>query len=529
MKRSLSLVIRALSLALIVCLVFSCRKQNVKQVNIDNQFAVSIFSDTIKIGDMLNNMDSTSAEFIKVKEDGSIYAYFSDSVKNAVVTQDIFGILNDVSFEFNTEITLPNIPPSPVEIPINLPFEDLFPIPFEYDGYEITSVILKSGRINLNIHCELDIIEELTLKSDEIEMNNGDTYECVISFDSNDNFSTEIDLTNCSITPISKCVFFSVIIKTTIPANHDYAGVYDFCIDGNINDIEFASIDGSIRDTRFDFAGTEEINLNFPNLYGDLSVATPEFNINYINTFGFKANGYIDSLYLSVPSGNVTSIIKDWNNVELILNSTGEHYSSISDLDDQLVDKIDLLKDYSSLTFKGNIIVGCDNVSSDMIADDSHIDIIADLSLPLEFNIENLSFIDTLDFDLDLGSSEDDESVHVEDIFDEVEFKFIFKNALPLQIKPQAYMLINNQLIDSLFDGNTLIHANNNGNITEDILEVHITGDKLLNIQNADKILLNIDISSLGENVVINTNDYFHLRIGVKTKTTEIYLDDFNF
>ena len=88
---------------------------------------------------------------------------------------------------------------------------------------------------------------------------------------------------------------------------------------------------------------------------------------------------------------------------------------------------------------------------------------------------------------------------------------------------------MNDQLIDSLFDGNTLIHANNNGNITEDVLEVQVTGDKLLNIQNADKILLNIGISSLNENVVINTNDYFNLRIGVKTKTTEINLDDLNF
>ena len=59
MRKNLSLLIRVLSLALIVSLVFSCRKQNVKQVNIDNQFAISIFSDTIKIGDLLNNMDST--------------------------------------------------------------------------------------------------------------------------------------------------------------------------------------------------------------------------------------------------------------------------------------------------------------------------------------------------------------------------------------------------------------------------------------------------------------------------------------
>lgn len=532
MRKNLSLLIRVLSLALIVSLVFSCRKQNVKQVNIDNQFAISIFSDTIKIGDLLNNMDSTVSEFIKVKEDGSIYAYFSDSIKNAVVAQDVLGKLDDVSFESNTGISLPNLPPSPVEIPLNLPFEDLFSIPFEYEGYEISSVILKSGIIALNIQCDLDIIEELTLTSDEIEMNNGDSFEFVINFDSNDNSSTEIDLTNCTIRPRNNNVVFSINLKATVPANQGYGGIYTFNIEGAIKDIEFESIDGAIQDTRFDFSETSGLNLSFPNLYGDLQIATPEFTISYINTFGFETNASIDSLYLIDASGNMTSIIKDWNPVELSLYSTGESYGIITDLDEQLIDNLNLLDDYKEFTFKGNVVLGCDNVADNMISDDSHIDIIADLSLPLEFNIEKLSFIDTLDFDLDLVSSEndvDDEVVSVEDIFDEIEFKFVFENALPLQIKPQAYLLMNDQLIDSLFDGNTLIHANNNGNITEDVLEVHVTGDKLLNIQNADKILLNIGISSLNENVVINTNDYFNLRIGVKTKTTEINLDDLNF
>jgi len=386
----------------------------------------------------------------------------------------------------------------------------------------------------MNIACDLDYIKQVSLSTANIELSNGEDLVIDINFENGNQQNISIDLSNCRITPLDGSIEFTLTANLVVSLQEfeNIGGMYTFDMDGIIKDIEFETIDGSIQDTRFDFDGTEEITLNFPNLYGDLSIATPEFNINYINTFGFEADGFIDSLYLGESSGDMTSIIKDWNNVEIVLHLTDEHYGVISDLDEQLVDKIDLLKDYSSITFKGNVVLGCDNVSDNMISDDSHIDIIADLALPLEFNIENLSFIDTLDFDLDLGSgmeNESDESIHVEDIFDEIEFKFAFENALPLQIKPQAYMLMNNQLIDSLFDGNTIIHANNHGNITEDVLAVLITGERLLNIQNADKILLNIAISSLGENVVINTNDYFHLRIGVKTKTTEIYLDDFNF
>ena len=89
-------------------------------------------------------------------------------------------------------------------------------------------------------------------------------------------------------------------------------------------------------------------------------------------------------------------------------------------------------------------------------------------------------------------------------------------------------MLVDDQVIDSLFDGNICIHAYNGSELVEDVMVSHVTDSKLINVQKANKILLNIGLSSLGEDIVINANDYFHLRIGLKTKTTEIYLDDIN-
>ena len=531
MRMYLSLFKRALVIVLLVTCFCSCKKNDIKKIEIDNQFALSLFSDTVRISDLLNGADSTVSQFIKVNEDGKIYAYYSDSVNNAVVTQDILGNLGDVSFESSSEFELPTIPPSPIEIPLDLPFEDLFSIPFEYEGYEISSVTLKSGVINLNINTDLNIIEELSLSTDEIKMNNGDNFELVINLDSNATSSIEIDLTNCTVIPDNKNVKFSVSIKATVPANQGFGGTYDFGINGSIQDIEFKSIDGAIEDSRFDFEGTHDFSINFPNLYGDLKIATPEFSIKYVNTFGFEAQGYIDSLFLTDANGVMTSLIKDWNEVDILLHSTNGGYDSITDLDDELVDEINLLQDYKSITFEGNIIMGCDEVSDNMIADDSHIDIIADLALPLEFNIDNLVYIDTLDFNLNLGSVEDtdSESFHVEDVFDELEFKFVFENELPIEIRPQMYVLQNGTVIDSLFDGDACIHGNFDGVLVEDIVVVKVVDEKLHNVQLADQLLLNIKFSSHGNNVVINANDYFNLRIGLRTKTTEIYTEDLNF
>lgn len=511
----------------IVFLAFSCKKNDIKKIEVDNQFAISLFSDTIKISDLLNNMDSLSSQYIKVKEDGSIYAYFADSINNAVVAQDILGNIDDVTFETQNEFELPTVPPSPEPITFDIPLDDILSIPFQYDGYEINNVIMKSGKISLDLSSNLNMVNELSLSTANIILSDGSTYDVKIDLDDNGSQYIELDLSGCEISPKDGSIVFSIMLSITI-SDEGIGGLYYIDLSGSIADIEFESIDGSIQGIGFEFIGTQGFDLNIPNLYGDLSVATPDFAIKYVNSFGFDAEGYIDSLYLTDAMNNKIGLIKDWNIVELLLHSTGDGYDSITNLDDYLVDKIDLLHDYDSITFNGYIELGCDDMADNMISDDSHIDIIADLSLPLEFNIDNLNFIDTLDFNLDLSSDEED-GFHVEDVFDELEFKFVFENKLPLQIKPQVYMMENGHIIDSLFDGTSYIHGCFDGIIVEDVIIVKLSCDRLENIQIADQLLLDLGFSSHSNNVVINANDYFNLKIGLKTKTSEIFLDDLDF
>ena len=162
-----------------------------------------------------------------------------------------------------------------------------------------------------------------------------------------------------------------------------------------------------------------------------------------------------------------------------------------------------------------------------MISDDSHIDLVAELTLPLELNINNLSYIDTLDFSLDFDQEDNETSNIVEGVIDELEFKFLFKNKLPLEITPQAYFLENNIIIDSLFEYDSSIGGSFDNQIKENVIIVKVSNDKLSNIQLTDQMILNIKLSSQGRDVVLNANDYFDLKIGIKTKTSEIDLENF--
>ena len=527
MRNRIFTLFRTLFYILLISSVFSCKKTNVEKVNLDNQIALSLFSDTVKVRDLLNTMDPVASNYIRINEKGDVYAYYADSIINAVVGDDILGQLEDVNFETSAEFELPTIPPSPVPVPVEVPFEDLFYVPFEYEGYGINYVELRTGKLILNISTDFTLIDELSLSTKNIKMSNGEDFNITLNFSENSSHNIDMDLSDCKIMPEEGQIAFSVMVKATI-SDQGVGGFYSLDLNGGLKDIKFKSIDGSIEDEVYEFGTKQKIDLSFPNLYGDLTVVTPEFSFKYVNSFGFEAYGYIDSLYLVDEVGEKISIVEDWNQVEIVLNSTGGAYDSISHVDEALIDEIDILDDYSAFGFKGSVVMGCEDVTDNMIADDSHIDVIADLALPLKFNIKDLTYIDTLDFNLSLDTQEDENQIHVENLFDELEFKFVFENALPIQIKPQMYVVENGAVIDSLFDGTSYINGCFDGNISEDVVTVTVVDEKLQNIQLADQMIIKINVSSLGNDVVINADGFFNLRIGLKTRTTEINMEDLN-
>lgn len=525
MGKKINVLSRALVYALIVCSFISCGGNKVKKVNVDNQMAVSLFADTITIGSLMSRLDSSFYQYIKVADNGDIYAYFADSVENAVKSEDVFGQIPDVSFNMVETFPIENIPAPPVPIITSYTMDELFTMPFSYDGYQITSVNIKDGEINIKLSTDMNFVDTLILFTQNIILENGQPLEIEMLM-KDDVQNINIPLRNCKVIPNDGNIVFSATLAVCI--TESIGGDYNFDISGAIENLEFKTIDGAIDNMYFDFIGSQPISFGFANLDGDFKLLTPEFNIKYHNSFGFKAEGLINELYLTSVDGSVTDLKRN-ESIYIELHNTDGGYETISDLDDQLTEKIDVLGNYNLITFDGNIVVGCDELEDYLISDESHIDIIADLTLPLKFNIEELRYRDTMDFNLDFSDEDlEVEGVNVNDVFDEIEFKLAFKNKMPFQITPQIYMAYDNYIIDSLFSGNTVIHGCFDGTLTEDVLTVTIAESKLDNVRLANKLYIDLKLSSLSNDVVMNTNDYFDLKLGVKTKTSEINLENLN-
>lgn len=498
---------------------FSCRKNDVKTVELDNSFALSLFSDTVSMEQLLSMMDSTTSNWIKVDINGDMYAYYADSVYDAVTTDDLLSDLSDLSFSFETEIEAPDIPASPVPVPVDWTLDDLLVLPFTFDGYSINSVIMRSGKLSFDLTTNLPIIETIELNTDDIILSDGTHLTISLDIKNNDT-NVDVDLAQCKIFPQNQEIRFSVNIKALI-SDEVNADNYKLYVKGNATDLNFEKIDGSIEGIQFDFIGVSDIDFGIDNLTGDFKIVSPIIDIKYLNTFGFEVRGIIDSLYLKDVNDNETSLLRNWETMTMSLEPTDNTYKPLTNFALHIVDDIDILNRYNKISFNGNIDMSCDDVKEHMISRDSHIDIVTDVKFPMNIKMNQLRYLDTIDFDLSLHDDESD-IFAVDNVFDELEFKFIFENRLPIEIQPQLYMLAGDEVIDTLIADYVYINACFDNQPLENIIKVVINDERIDRVMTADKLLLDLHFSTNGNMAVMNVNDYIKIRLGLKTKTTKL-------
>ena len=164
MRKLLSVLFQAMLISLIVSFS-SCKKNNVRTVELDNSFALSLFSDTIELDQLLNMMDSTVYKWINVDQNGEFYAYYADSLVNIITAESLLSGIEDISFDVQSDFEVPDIPASPVPIPIDWTFDDIISIPFSVDGFSLTSVILKSGNLSFDFCRDIVIFIVLMQKT----------------------------------------------------------------------------------------------------------------------------------------------------------------------------------------------------------------------------------------------------------------------------------------------------------------------------------------------------------------------------
>ena len=499
----------------------SCQKKEVKKIIVDNQFALSLFSDTISLKQILNDMDSTTQNWLRVKDD-VIYAYYSDTVKDVLKASDLLSDIADLNISSNTSFTMPGIAHGEPSKDTTLFSENFSSFEFNFDGFDIDQVILRGGDFYFDFEVTpmIPMLKRIEVFSNQVISPDDEPLRIVIDYDKG---RGSVNLAGYTVIPDEDN---TVSFSSYVTFHYDQAtgfdgGNYNCNLTGGLYNVKFKTVYGTVEhplDSIFDDHTAIDFGIN--GLSGTAMLPVPTINLTYKNTFGFGAIGRVTKLkFVNGINGYETSLLAG-ESVEVTVNPTvGEWHSSLIE---GFTDQIDALAGYTRLEFAGEVTMdlGEGGIS---VSDTSAVDVVANVEMPFTFDIDDLRYYDTIAINL---AGEIDPN-KIDDYFDKIDFFIDYNSNIKLNVTLQAEFLRNGVMTTTLFDDDNTIYYDESQTGEIRTITCTVTGDKLRKVLRANNMVLKLGVETPGSGTVtmLNTDNIF-LRMRILTKTTEVDIDD---
>lgn len=513
-----TLVATALVLLTVIS-VFSCKKNAVKKVAVDTQFAVALFSDTVSLMQIITDMDSTTKTWLRVRND-SIFAYYVDTIRDVLKASDLLNNIEDMESTTSTNFSMPAYDPTNNHDTVII-VDEFLTVPFHYDGYNIKEVLLRSGELRLNFHVTptIEHLQKLEIFSNQIMTPEGDTLKLTVD---NDHADRTLDLSNYIVIPENDTVALGARVYLHVDSGVYPGGEYESDLEYSLKNINFKTIYGTI-DKPFETIYDDQTAIDFGinGLTGSAVLPVPIINYDFCNTFGLGAVGDVTKLqFVNGSTGLVTSLLaEDMVEVEVTPTQGGWEHSRITGF----TENIDALAGYTRLDFGGVVYMGL-NDHDFSISDTSTVDIAANIEMPFSFKISDLCYNDTIDVNFSDASSTADE---IDDYIDEIDFYVDYNNKIKLDVVMQGIFMKNGVVLDSLFIEDSKLKYTTDGEIRH-LPEVAVTGRKLKNVLRSNQMILRLGVSTdeiSDDPVMLMDYDAVYLRLRIHTKSSEIDLN----
>lgn len=526
----------------IVFAAFSCKKNNVRKIEVNNSFALSLLQDEVSVGELFEIMDSTSAAWFMVLPDNTVSAIFYDTIRDVVNGAKLLDVVEDIQIKNSCDVDVPAVeipaeveqiwtydPSYVFEYQTQVNLDTVFAVNFAVEQFELNSLVMESGNMafHLNVTPEQSFpvqVQSAIMQTNEILYYSGDGYEVSLTNPGDVNQ----DLAGMVIEPENRMIVFSGTLNISVSidkAAYDamggqIGGKVHIDVEGSLANILIYSINGVMSEITQPYSDTVDVKFGIKGLNGDLNLYRPDLKLSYVNTFGIGANVGVDSIGFFVDDEfgtDYTSLLKESFDVDLNANVTTFEPMTGS-LSSHIVDYINMNERYDGMMLNGIINIG--GTDAENVNRDSHIDLAAEAVVPLKFKIDELKYTDTIEFHIDGGN--------VQKFLDGMEFKFRVYNGLPLEVTMQLYVLREDEVIDSLLmPGSNVIRPSYDGQYEFCEIITSIDGDERIEkILSADHLLLNISVSTENNVVSIKADNCVRLEIGLKTKTNGIDIND---
>ena len=395
--------------------------------------------------------------------------------------------------------------------PIDTTFNFTQTIYFESEHISVRSATMESGRFQLDLTSNFADIRKITVRTPDIKDEEGNDFYFV--YFPGTGLST-FDLSGMHY-QTAECNRLNLNFEVQIKIEEFPTSDFDFEVSLVGTDFVIKEMSGYVS-TYSKRNQLDTIFNVFPDkLSGMIGVENVLVTLSERNTFGIGARLVVDTAQISgdgiepfdlisplplefeaAPSPIFTQVFQQY--LDSRLNAHAGHAYISSDL---------------ILNPEGN-----NNLV--MVSDESAIDLRVHAHVPFEFNIDDIHYIDTVN--MRLSQLESPEWIK------KMTLELVFESTIPFNLNGNFMMYDSEHdvVTYTLLDNATLIAASYDGQPTMTQVTIEITEEALINdIFKADRIILDFDLGTESQDVVLNANQYLNFTLKSKVQ----YDGDFEF
>lgn len=459
------------------------------------------------IGDILDLSDDVG--FISQGSDGTVelrYEYTFDSIISASKYLDSY-FQKDIAVEGSKTFSSVELPP--IQGNVQLLYSDTLLAQFPADEILLESAILNSGQIELQINYNIMQTTRIVVTCPQLVSASGQPFH-VEAQSNGGTYVTTINLDGYTLTvPADNEI--KILIEVSCDANTvSIPNELSFSYRAAFQQVLFKEIRGRFVAVDLPVDKEWDFDTQFlrDHISGNMTLLNPQVTCEVMNSFPVRGTLVFEQADLS-GGGNMASLLAySPATVEVPANTNQFVPVSLP-----IANSLLLSPDYSHFKLRGNAVINPDgfNTPTLVFRDNQYISLRISVVLPLEVDMDNIHFCDTIPF----GGI----NVPSESAFTNLLLRLGIDNGLPLNFQLQAYFYDSQTATvkDSLFTEPQLVLSAQNGiPRMSELFAAKNNFEEVQQMFNCDNIILKARLYTDGTPISINVAQAVRFRLSAR-------------
>ena len=474
---------------------------NLQNIEADGEWGLPVYNGTLSVGDLLGNLDSLN--HIHFNNDGVLTFVFENEVKNIVSLGNLFRINNQqIDTSGNVVVTqLPNLDVTQViQFNLNTP------------EFHLTQAVIKAGQLNVYFNLNnANFTYNTELVSGNIRDAQGDS----VRLHFHNTLQTQsFNLSNYTIQPNEDgTILFNahVIIPSATAVEQ-----FQYICHVELLDFTIYSAIGKIQPLSHQYQANTPFKFKLDDiLFNDIQLNNARTSIYCQNSI-CRIDGQINDFKLFGQNGSMIQLVT--SPLAFSAPISPNQYVYINDIN---IPHLSYNPEIDSLGVQCDFTVNPEGFAAGNISVDenSSLNLKLRTELPANISIDNAVYTDTIDNSL-YGQLND----NIMQTIETLTLRIAYTNALPFDLIPSIVFW--NSSTGEKYElnlNNLQIHGAYSGvPYQQSPVYIDIHNSDTQKIADADKIILNFRLQTMGQNVTIMSSQFIHTSIGAKIKYSHI-------